>query len=58
MNILQSADVRPTTVQLNAIATARAQAGRVMARWNALTTVELTALNAKLTAAGLPVLKK
>jgi hypothetical protein len=29
-----------------------------MARWNALTTVELATLNAKLSAAGLPVLKK
>jgi hypothetical protein len=53
MNLLQGADVRPTTVQLNAIAAARAQAGRVMARWTALTTVELDALNAKLSAAGL-----
>ena len=58
MNLLQGADVRPTTVQLNAIAAARAQAGRVMARWTALTTVELAALNAKLSAAGLPVLNK
>jgi hypothetical protein len=58
MNLLQGADVRPTTVQLNAIAAARAQAGRVMARWTAITTLELSALNAKLSAAGLPVLKK
>ena len=48
MNLLQGADVRPTTVQLNAIAAARAQAGRVMARWNTITTLELAALNAKL----------
>ena len=56
MNLLQGADARPTTVQLNAIGAARAQFGRVMARWTTLTTVELAALNAKLTAAGLPVL--
>ena len=58
MNLLQGADVRPTTVQLNAIAAARAQFSRVNARWTTLTTVELAALNAKLSAAGLPVLKK
>ena len=58
MNSLQGADVRPTTVQLNAIASARAHAGRVMARWTALTTIELTALNTKLSAAGLATLKR
>ena len=58
MNLLQGADVRPTTVQLNAIAAARAHGTRVMARWNALASVELDALNSKLSAAGLPVLKR
>ena len=58
MNLLQGADVRPTTVQLNAITAARAQAGRVMARWNTIATVELAALNAKLSAAGMTVLKR
>jgi photosystem II stability/assembly factor-like uncharacterized protein len=53
MNSLQSADVQPTTVQLNAIAAARADASRVMARWNGLRTTELSALNATLRAAGL-----
>ena len=57
MNLLQGADVRPTTVQLNAIAAARAQGTRVMARWSSMRTTELTALNAKLTAAGLPAIK-
>ena len=54
MNLLQAADVQPTAVQLAAIASARAQASRVMARWNAISGVELPALNAKLKAAGLP----
>jgi photosystem II stability/assembly factor-like uncharacterized protein len=53
MNLLQAADVRPTTVQLNAIASARANAAKVMVRWNALRTTELTALNATLKTAGL-----
>jgi photosystem II stability/assembly factor-like uncharacterized protein len=54
MNSLQGADVRPTTVQLNAIAAARATAAKAMARWTALRTVHLPALNAQLAAAGLP----
>ncbi|MEP6836059.1 MAG: hypothetical protein ABJB74_21900 [Gemmatimonas sp.] len=58
MNLLQGADVRPTTVQLNAIAAARAQGTRVMARWTALITTELVALNRTLTAAGLSAIKK
>jgi photosystem II stability/assembly factor-like uncharacterized protein len=53
MNSLQGADVQPTTVQLTAIASARATAAKVMAQWTALETVELAALNAKLKAAGL-----
>ena len=57
MNLLQGADVRPTTVQLNAIAAARATAAKTMARWTALKTVNLPALNAQLTAAGLPPIK-
>ena len=57
MSSLQAADVRPTTVQLNAIASARAAAAPIMAKWNALMSTELTALNTKLTAAGLAPLK-
>jgi photosystem II stability/assembly factor-like uncharacterized protein len=53
MNLLQGADVRPTTVQLNAIASARATAARVMGRWIAIKTVDVPALNAKLKGAGL-----
>jgi len=55
MNVLQGADVRPTTVQLDAIANARATASKAMAKWTAIKTVDLPALNATLKAAGLPV---
>jgi hypothetical protein len=53
MNLLQGADVQPTTVQLEAIASARAAAAAVMARWTAIKTVDLVAVNARLKAAGL-----
>ncbi len=53
MNVLQGADVQPTTVQLKAIASARAAAAQVMARWTAIKNVDLAAVNAKLKAAGL-----
>jgi hypothetical protein len=58
MNLLQAADVQPTAVQLTAIAAARAQSTRVMARWNTIAGVDLAALNAKLKAAGLAEVKK
>jgi hypothetical protein len=45
--------VAPTTNTLNAVTAARANAARVMARWMALTTVDLPALNTKLRVAGL-----
>src|SRR5206468_10908012 len=53
MNLLQGADVRPTAVQLKAIADARANAAQVMARWGSIQTVALAAVNTKLRAAGL-----
>jgi hypothetical protein len=53
MNILQGADVRPTTVQLKAISAARATAAASTATWTAIKAVDLPALNTKLTAAGL-----
>ena len=53
MNILQGADVRPTTVQLKAITTARTAADEAMAKWAAIKAVDLPALNAKLAAARL-----
>jgi hypothetical protein len=56
MNLLQRADVRPTTVQLDAIAAARGTASAAMAKWNTIKTVDVPALNATLKAAGLPPL--
>ena len=53
MNILQGADVRPTTVQLKAIAAARTAAAEAIVKWQAVKAVDLPAVNAKLTAAGL-----
>ena len=52
MNTLQAADVPATALQLKAIAAARTAASAAMAKWNALKTTGLAALNAKLTAAG------
>ena len=56
MNILQGADVRPTTVQLKAITAARNAAASAMLKWTAIKTVDLPALNVKLVATGLPPL--
>jgi hypothetical protein len=52
MNILQGADVRPTTVQLKAIAAARRAAAVNTATWTAIRTRDLPALNARLTSGG------
>jgi photosystem II stability/assembly factor-like uncharacterized protein len=56
MNLLQGADVRPTAVQLAAMTSARTTAAETMARWTAIKSVDLAALNATLKAAGLPAL--
>jgi hypothetical protein len=53
INILQGADVKPTAVQLEAVSRARSAASRAMARWTSIKTLDLSALNAKLKAAGL-----
>jgi hypothetical protein len=53
MTSLQGADVQPTTMQLNAIVSARAGGARVMTRWATLRTTELAALNATLKSAGM-----
>ena len=52
MNAMQAADVSPTSNTLNALTAAQANAAAVMARWHALRTVDLPALNLKLKAAG------
>src|SRR5262249_17746154 len=57
MTLLQGADVQPTAVQLDAIARARRAASEAMAAWTAIRTTELPALNAKLSAAGLPAIR-
>lgn len=49
---MQSADVAPTAGNIAACTQAQAQAADVMARWHALATTELGALNAKRRAAG------
>jgi photosystem II stability/assembly factor-like uncharacterized protein len=54
MNTLQSADVQPTALQVKTIETALTSARAALARWNTLKTTELTALNARLKAAGAP----
>ena len=53
MNSMQAADVAPTANILAAVNGARATAARVTAKWNALRTIELRALHARLKAAGL-----
>jgi hypothetical protein len=53
MNSLQGADVRPTAVQVAAIAAARTAAAKAMAQWTTIMTIDLLALNAKLKAAGI-----
>jgi photosystem II stability/assembly factor-like uncharacterized protein len=57
MNALQAADVAPTANTVAAITAARQSAARVFARWNALKTIDLPALNAQLKAQGLPELQ-
>src|SRR4030095_7037520 len=52
MNLLQGADVRPTTVQLNAIASARTTAATTMAKWAAIKAGDVVSTNAILKAAG------
>ena len=53
MNSLQGADVQATAVQLQGIANARAAGSSAMAKWTAIKSVDLPAMNAKLKGAGL-----
>jgi hypothetical protein len=53
MNSLTAADVTPTAVQLRAITAARDAAAATVARWTAIKTVDVAAINVKLKAAGL-----
>jgi hypothetical protein len=53
MNAMQAADVAPTRNTVNAVTAARANAAGVMARWHALRSTDLPALNLRLKGAGL-----
>ncbi len=53
---MQTADLAPTTRQIAAGTAARAQYTRAIARWNALRTTELAALNAQRKASGQPAI--
>jgi hypothetical protein len=57
INALGAADVQPTANQVTAITAARATAAKVLARWRAIESVDLPALNAALKAAGLAPVK-
>jgi len=56
MNLLQSVDVTPTTLQLKTIAAARAARTTAMTKWTAVRTVDVPAANVTLKAAGLETL--
>jgi FtsP/CotA-like multicopper oxidase with cupredoxin domain len=56
MNAMQAADVAPTANTLAAVTAALRAGDDVMARWAALLSKDLPALNATLKAAGLPVI--
>ena len=53
---MQSAEVAPTDRQVAAVTRAKADATPVLAKWKAITTTELAALNAKRKAAGQPAI--
>jgi hypothetical protein len=55
---LGAADVQPTAEQVKAVTAARAAARRLLTRWQAASTTELTAVNAALTKAGLEPIKR
>jgi hypothetical protein len=56
MNTMQAADVAPTSNTLAAVTAALRAGDEVMARWAALRSKDLPALNATLKAAGLPAI--
>jgi hypothetical protein len=53
---MQAAEVAPSAREVAACTTARANSAAVMAKWTALTTVDLAALNATRKAAGQPAI--
>jgi hypothetical protein len=56
MNMVQAADVAPTTQLVAAASDRQKAAAQIMNRWAALKTQELTALNAQLKNANLPAI--
>ncbi|MEP6622566.1 MAG: glycoside hydrolase [bacterium] len=54
MQSLEEADAEPTTTLASAVATTQAKFSSLAARWSAFKSVDLAALNAKLTAAARP----
>jgi hypothetical protein len=57
ISAMQTADMAPTATRLDAARKAQADAATVMQRWNTLRGPMLTALNAKLRAAGQPIVQ-
>jgi hypothetical protein len=51
---MQNADITPTASEVEAATKARTESSAAMARWHALSTTELAALNGKLKASGQP----
>jgi photosystem II stability/assembly factor-like uncharacterized protein len=56
MGLLQAADVAPTPAVVTAVGSRQDAMGDVMARWSALRSQDLAALNAELRQAGLPTI--
>jgi len=53
MSSLTGADVQPTSLQLTSMTTALSNARSAMAKWKAITSVDLPAVNVTLKAAGM-----
>jgi hypothetical protein len=51
---MQNADITPTASEIEATTKARGESSAVLARWHALSTTGLAALNGKLKASGQP----
>ena len=57
MSLLQAADAAPTTQAVAAVTERREALRALMAKWDALKTKDLAALNAALKAASLPAIE-
>ena len=56
LNLLEDSDAPPTTQAVAAVAATEKEFNALAARWNALRSTDLAALNAKLKAAGQPAI--